>query len=107
MLQTRDSTTGEDQGATTMVFPDIPDDLILPDDRLITANDWERLHSDIQGDSMYGYAYGSLARLDFLAGERAAIRLSLAGVEQLDPCLVADLKSQQAIGAVSLSGAFE
>ena len=91
--------------APALIFPDIPDDLIEASDRLVTAADWERLHGDAPGDAMSGYAYGSQARLDFLAAERAATRLGVVGMERLEPATVAALRAAQAIGAATLRAA--
>jgi len=98
---------GQSEVAVALVFPDIPDDLIQPIDRQARADDWDRLHSDTTGDPMNGYPFDSPVRRAILATERAAERLGVAGVEQLDSLTLADLRAQQALGELGLRAAFE
>jgi threonine dehydratase len=97
---------GEHHDAAT-VFPDIPEDLVLAADRQPARGDWERLHADVPGDPMFGYAYNSQVRHDFLAAEKAAQRLGVTGLEQLDPFVLAVLRAQQTIGDIVLRTALD
>jgi len=88
------------QAQAVEIIPDIPEDLLLAEDALVTESDRTRLYTTEDGDPMSGYEYGSRARIGILQNEKAAKRLGVVGVDKLDPFAIDVLRAHQAMGCV-------
>lgn len=80
-------------------YPDVPTDLLVESDLLLTSYDRQRLQTTEDGDPMSGYRYNSNERLTLLADEKAATRLGVAHLERLDPFVLRVLRAQKLLAS--------
>lgn len=84
------------------VFPDIPEDLWLPEDRQLTDGDIWRMASSTAGDSVGSYMHYPDVQKDIIASEKAAARLGLRDIERLSKESLASLYATQIVSGAGV-----